>query len=178
MLASQGHGHGQGQGQGVLDVLVRMVFVDNPPGRGIDIALPCVEDGRALFMFCLDLLSRGMMIMAGGRWDDPVVDLTRLRLPEFERASERLRCLGVAVELASESLVEEGAVLAGDRVLLMLACSEPEDAVNVPLTACRAIMVIEGRAHCVAFRLFHYTGGAGGCGALVRRTQARHGRGA
>ena len=158
----------------MLDVLVKLVFVDNA-GRCIDLELPTLDDGRGLFMFCLDLLSRGMMVMAGSRWDDPLVDLRRLSRSHFERAAAKLRCLGVEAELRCEACEQ----VPRDQTLLMLACQGAGggpvavDARDIPLSSSRAMLVMDSRAYSLTFRTFHYCGAALTCGTALRTTPRR-----
>lgn len=84
-----------------MDGLARLMFVDNPRDAPINITLPGVATSMGLFLFCVDLLMRGLLLVHGDRPDrergaEPVAvhDLTD---GDFSAVARKMACGGITV---------------------------------------------------------------------------------
>lgn len=85
-----------------IDDFARYVFVEHDSNKTIDLRiLGNLETTKDMFLFCIDLVCKGLVLMFG---TDDRVDIDKLTMEQFTQLSRRLELLGIRCLLEVEQL--------------------------------------------------------------------------
>jgi hypothetical protein len=87
-----------------IDDFAKYVFVEHDSSRTIDLQiLGNLETSKEMFLFLIDLVCKGLVLMFG---NNDRVDLDMLTMEQFAQLSRRLELLGIRCQLDVEQLEE------------------------------------------------------------------------
>ena len=120
MLAPQGHvevAGGPTVAEASVNHLAAIIFVENPQGKPVYFSVPGLSGPESLFLFCVDLLMRGILLTysppGAPPWDRPPpgslpVPIHEVSDEHFASVARKLECAGIFVAKRSTPCGESG----------------------------------------------------------------------
>lgn len=159
---------GEFPSQTTIDDLARLLFLENDQLKPVTLSVPSIADSKGLFLFCVDLLKRGLLLSYTGSDGEPrLPGTTPLPVHDishamFSKVSRQMECAGIRVNKTSVPSPERESSSVVDGQLPVLAAGDDLKDFVIRLD-------FRGIRHDISFAIVRPTDGKGSCGTCTER---------
>jgi hypothetical protein len=126
-----------------VDPVARMMFLGNPDDAAVTISMSSEQSALGLFLFCLDLMMRGLLLTCrGGMHPVPVHDICE---DQFALVARKMACAGIQVRKTTREIPMGASSVNLDEVMRM-----PPD---LPLPSYLLWVANRGIMHGISFEI-------------------------
>ena len=85
-----------------IDQLAQIMFLANPDNKRITLSMPSISCSQGLFLFCVDLLMRGLLLTYDACGSPVPVPVHEVTGEQFDAVARKMLCAGIAMRKVSE----------------------------------------------------------------------------